>query len=92
MEGPEYVNGVSLTAGAVGLLLTFQAELERVAAAGDPGLVHIIAEDDARFVDGFGAKFSETLDALDALDPRWDFLQIGFFGAWLPPTRVEYCP
>ena len=77
---PEYVNGVSLTPGAVGLALTFARELEAVGAAGDEGRVFLIAEDDASFAEDFGRKLADAVAAADAHDPGWDFLQVGYFG------------
>ena len=71
---------MSLTRGAVGLAVTFHAELTRVAACADDARVFLIAEDDAAFVADFGARFDAALAALDAHDPAWDFLQVGYFG------------
>lgn len=74
------MNGVSLTPGGIGLALTFHAELEKIVELGDDDAVYVVAEDDARFVDDFQAKFRQALDVLDAYDGEWDFLQIGYFG------------
>lgn len=76
---PAVVNGGSLTRGALGLILSYHTILKRIAADPDEDHVHVICEDDAVFVDNFVGRMQESLDAVNQLDPRWDFLHIGYY-------------
>lgn len=76
---PAVVNGVHLTRGALGLIMSYHALLRRIAADASGERVYIIAEDDAVFQRDFLPRLGDALGALQALDPAWDFLHIGYY-------------
>jgi len=76
---PNVVNGVYLTRGALGLILSYNTILKRIAADPDDEHIYAIAEDDAVPVEGFGPQLQRSLEALGRADPMWDFLHIGYY-------------
>lgn len=75
---PEVVNGVQLTRGALGLILSYHTLLKRIAAAEEDNL-YVVAEDDAVFHGDFVDRLQSCVQALEVEDPRWDFLHLGYY-------------
>lgn len=76
---PPVVNGVYLTRGALGLILSYNTILKRIAADPVEEHVHIIAEDDAVLVQDFCPRLQHCLKVLEEVDPRWEFLHVGYY-------------
>lgn len=77
-EPPEVVNGVQLTRGALGLILSYHTLLQRI-ASDDQDHLYVVAEDDAVFNKDFVERLQHCVKALESEDPRWDFLHLGYY-------------
>eukprot|EP00930_Biecheleria_cincta_P084597 TRINITY_DN74045_c0_g1_i1.p1 TRINITY_DN74045_c0_g1~~TRINITY_DN74045_c0_g1_i1.p1 ORF type:complete len:304 (-),score=24.38 TRINITY_DN74045_c0_g1_i1:274-1185(-) len=76
---PAMVNGVHLTRGALGLILSYHTLLRRIASDPDEHHIYVIAEDDAVLVEDFTQHLEVRLDALASVDPSWDLLHVGYY-------------
>ncbi|CAJ1429197.1 unnamed protein product, partial [Effrenium voratum] len=74
---PEVVNGVHLTRGALGLILSYHTLLKRIAADAEEENVYVVAEDDAVLEPDFSQRLQQCLEALQGT--RWDFLHVGYY-------------
>eukprot|EP00435_Cladocopium_sp_Y103_P063627 s865_g25.t1 len=70
--------GVQLTRGALGLILSYHTLLTRI-ASDDQDHLYLVAEDDAVFNKDFVERLQQCVSALEAEDPRWDFLHLGYY-------------
>ena len=77
----ELVNGVRLTRGALGLILSYHTLLRRIALE-PPGL-YVVAEDDARLSDTSVEQLEGCVEALERHDGRWEGHGSGRSGTWL---------
>mmetsp|Transcript_27239 Transcript_27239/g.90570 ORF Transcript_27239/g.90570 Transcript_27239/m.90570 type:complete len:302 (+) Transcript_27239:50-955(+) len=76
---PQMVNGVHLTRGALGLILSYHTVLQRIAADTEDSHVYVVAEDDAFLPPDFVGRLGSCLAALGRADPAWEFLHVGYY-------------
>lgn len=79
LNPPGIVNGVHLTCGALGLILSYRTLLRRIAADRDNLHVYVIAEDDVTFCEDFNLRMREVLATLEREDSEWEFLHLGYY-------------
>eukprot|EP00913_Durusdinium_trenchii_P012337 g11581.t1 len=80
-QPPDVVNGVQLTRGALGLILSYHTLLKRI-AEGDQERresVYLVAEDDAVFAADLLERLRAAVQALQREDARWEFLHVGYY-------------
>lgn len=73
-------DGIDLKGGERGCFLSHRDLLSQIGAEADG--VHLVLEDDATFVGGFGARIQQVLCELPE---SWGYLQVG----WLPTAREK---
>jgi len=76
---PKHVVGMSLTRGALGLLLTWKGLLDRTMVELSAHECALIAEDDACYAPLFQEALMEVMEELDQYDPRWEAAQVGYY-------------